>query len=157
MSFLKRILLSVITSVLVSLFIFIVCFSLMTGEFPPKLSHVKNLYFTFVQLKALNNEHQRNQTRSQNQSLDANLEEFSMYNKQVGAISNRLQVADAVDSLSQQPTYSTVADRVRAETEQRQKATQYLVQTQQLKDEIYKLKNENEILRRKITALIQRR
>lgn len=157
MSFLKRILLSIVTSIFVSLFIFIIGFSLMTGEFPPKMSHVKNLYFTFVQLKALNNEHQRNQARGQNQSLDANLEEFSMYNKQVGAISNRLQAADAVDTLAQQPTYSTVADRVRAETEQRQKATQYMVQTQQLKDEIYKLKNENEILRRKLNALVQRR
>lgn len=129
----------------------------MTGEFPPKVSHIKNLYFTFVQLKALNNEHQRNQAHSQNQNLDANLEEFSMYNKQVGAISNRLQAADAVDSLSQQSTYSTVADRVRAETEQRQKATQYLVQTQQLKDEINRLKNENEVLRKKLNAVVQRR
>ena len=121
------------------------------------MSHLKNLYFTFVQLKALNNEHQRNQVRNQGQGMDANLEEFSMYNKQVGAISQRLQAADAVDTLEKLPTYSTVADRVRAETEQRQKATQYAVQTQHLKDEIYKLKNENEMLRRQLQSIHQRR
>lgn len=128
----------------------------MTGEFPPKMGHVKNLYFTFVQLKALNNERQRNQARHSEKGLDANLEEFSMYNKQVGAIGQRLQAADAVDQLESMPTYTTVADRVRAETEQLQKATQYAVQTQQLKDEIYKLKNENEMLRRQMRSMQQR-
>lgn len=172
MSFLAKILRSVATSILASLIIFIASYSLLTGEFPPNFSHLKNIYSTLKQLKSFNQKIATNPS-GLDSGTDAEVSELVGYRNQMAQLEQ--QIASVVDektavksetkkqkapepltAASAAPeSYSGVAQKVREETERSQKNTQSAVQLQQLKDEVEKLKAENVLLRQKLSRQAQ--
>jgi len=98
MSVLKKIILSLIKSAILSAFIFVTGYSLLTQQFPPRLDRFKNFYDQLVLLNKLsqNNQSIQRHTRSDmgyvttGDNADADIEELKRNNMRLANLGNSL-------------------------------------------------------------------
>ncbi|MFZ3229498.1 MAG: hypothetical protein WA160_04785 [Pseudobdellovibrio sp.] len=154
MNEIKKFFFAIVSSLIVSVIILVVSYSLMTDEFPPRFERIKNSYKIYNKLKDLAPVYSDSKLDFES-NTDAELTDYLLYKKNLSDLSQNLigQVDATKDTSLKVISAVDVASRIRRETMNSQLESINYISTQKMKEENIQLKAENLKLKKIIEQL----